>query len=623
MLTDAVVVDFETAPITDNTSWHPPKPVGVAIRWADGKAEYLAWGHPGADNNCTYDEARRALVMAWRSPIIFHHGKFDIAVAIEHFNLPWPVRWHDTMFMLFLHNPDAINFQLKDASQRYLSLPPVQQDAVHDWIMANVPGATKKNAGAHIAKAPVSLVGPYAIGDVERTYALATLLWPHVVLAMPEAYQRELRLTPHLYAAERRGIRVNRPLLYAWAEELTAAVDRCDELLRARLNTPGLNLDSNDDLVVALDVAGVMTHWENAKGEVIGAGSEPEVNPFVGSDLVAVSPQRRSTSKGALQRGCKDKELVAELSYRNAAATMLRTFIRPWYDLSATDGRLHTTWHQTRGQEKNGTRTGRIASSDPNLANVPTPNEDKPPFGLPFLPSLRSALLPEEGEVWVSADYSQQELRIAAHFEDDAMQSAYQANPSIDLHSMVMNLIMERTGIKVDRHTAKTVAFLKLYGGGVGKLASTLGCPEYEAYAIIKAYEKALPGLLAMINAVRDKARMQGWVRSIGGRRIPLEPSKLVGGVYRTFDYKMGNKLIQGSAADQCKESIAQYCEAGGSATFLCQCYDEINISVPPGDVPYAVEKLRTTMINAIPIDVPMLCDVEVGPSWGELKAYE
>ena len=619
------VVDFETKAIGPRPHQYPPEPVGVAIRWPHGVSEYLAWGHPSG-NNCTIEEATRAVRRAYESTVIFHNAKFDMEVAWKWLKLPFPKRWEDTLLLAYLFAPNADSFSLKPLAQRFLGVLPEEQDAVRDWILANVPGATKKNFGAHISLAPVELVAPYAIGDTTRTWSLFVRFYRHIMAQQGPSYAREKRLLPYLTDAERRGIRVDRGLLVEWLSQLELGLRKCDEMIRAGLNDMSLNLDSSEDLANALEREGLVSHWETPDGVpfpcVAGLAPPPPeaVNPFGNGEDVTEAPKTRSMSKGALERCCVDKTLVAQLAYRGAAATMLRTFVLPWLELSAADGRLHTNWHQVRGQDKYGTRTGRIASADPNLANVPNPNDLPPPFSLPPLPNLRCALLPEEGHVWVSADYNQQELRITAHYEGDQMQRAYQRNPALDLHTFAQDLIARNVGKKFPRKHVKNVAFASIYGAGIPKLARMMGISDAEAEEVKSAYFAALPGLANLIQRIKIKSTGSKSVTSLGGRILQMEEPVTVKGRLRNFEYKMPNKLIQGGAADMTKQAIVDYCEAGGGSTFISQVYDEINVSVPREHALYYAQMLRACMIKAMPLVVPILVDVEVGPSWGELK---
>lgn len=596
-------VDFETRAIGDRPLDYPPMPVGVAIRWPDaaGTSEYLAWGHPSG-NNCTVEQARLRLWAAWQFPCIFHNAAFDLEVAHRWFGFPLPREWHDTLFLLFLCYPHATTYALKPTAEWLLSEPPTQQDALHDWILANVPGATYRTAGAYISVAPPSLVGPYAIGDVERTWGIFKRLWPHVAGTMRVPYDRERALMPILTDASRRGIRVDRNLLASWDMRLLQSMSESDKTIRAILKDGSLNVDANDDVADAIERAGLLS--------VDGWARTPS--------------GKRSTSKDGLLRACSDRDLVVWLRYRNVVATLQRTFVRPWLASSAHDGRLHSQWHQTRTDD-GGARTGRIASSNHNLANVPNPQDKvSVPIGMPPLPSLRRAMLPEEGHIWISADYKSQELRGLAHYENGPMMAAYNADPDLDLHDYAGKLILSQTGISLDRKATKIVGFAQLYGAGIFKLSQQLGCSEDEASRLRDAYFKALPGVPRVKEEAQRRWESNQAIVTWGGRRVlPQPPGYDKSGAWRSYDYKALNMLIQGSAADQTKEAIVRMDPSlramGGF--FLSQLYDEINVSVPIESVHDGVDAVRDGMENMPGWDVPFPTDIEIGPSWGDIAS--
>jgi DNA polymerase-1 len=592
-LSNAVVVDFETEGIQARPKY-PPRPVGVAIRWPGGDGaitEYLAFAHPNGVNNATFEEAGRALRKAWRYPVVFHNAKFDTEVAHAAWGLQLPHEYHDTMILAYLREPHAPSFGLKPLTERWLGMPPTQQDAVRDWILEHVTGSTAKNFGAYISLAPVDLVAPYAISDANRTYALFAALYPKIMLDMASSYQREMRLLPWLLNAERRGVRVDRALLTSWAEQLDALITTTDARVRERLGVPTLSLDEDASVAEAIDRAGLVSVWERTP------------------------TGKRATNRAAMLRTCSDPDLLAMLSIRNTAATMHRSFVLPWLDLSQYDGRLHTAWNQTRSLDGAGTRTGRIGSERPNLANVPNPHNG--------LPNLREAFLPEEGELWGRGDYNQQEFRITAHFEDGPIQSAYRDNPTVDFHNLTQALVKNVAGLDLTRKAIKGVNFCLLYGGGAPKLAQILGTTIEEAHNIKTAYFRALPGLLKLNTEVKKAAMgpLRG-VRTIGGRMMPMEPPKIDPKLRFpiTYEYKMLNKLIQGSAADMTKKAIIDFCFAGTGATLLITVYDEIDISMPPESDCIAV--LNEKMCAAFSLDVPMRADMSVGDSWGNLKGW-
>lgn len=169
-----VSLDFETEAI-DTRPLYPPTPVGLAIKYDGGHAEYLAWGHP-TNNNCSYTKAHSVLeelLQDTTGEFIFHNAPFDCAVIEEKMGLtvPWS-QVHDTMLLAFLADPFG-ELSLKPLAEKLLGQPPTEQEAVRDWLVQHgVCRANDKSWGAFIARAPGDLVGTYAIGDVERTLAL-------------------------------------------------------------------------------------------------------------------------------------------------------------------------------------------------------------------------------------------------------------------------------------------------------------------------------------------------------------------------------------------------------------------------------------------------------------------
>jgi hypothetical protein len=140
LVATTTAVDFETRAIGPRPHGLPPEPVGVAFRWPNGTSEYLRWGHPSG-NNCDKGAAARALAMAWKGPVLFHGGKFDLEVAWLHFGLPFPRRWDDTLYLLFLYEAHAASFGLKQSCERLFGREPTERNVLHDWILANVPGS--------------------------------------------------------------------------------------------------------------------------------------------------------------------------------------------------------------------------------------------------------------------------------------------------------------------------------------------------------------------------------------------------------------------------------------------------------------------------------------------------
>jgi len=619
-------IDFETQPIYTRPDY-PPKPVGFSILHAgERKSKYYAWGHP-VGNNCSFKDARRVLAEVWRSgELLFHHSKFDVDVAETHMGIKPvdPLLMHDTMFLLFLTDPHAESLSLKPSAERILGMKPEEQRKLGEWLVTNqvrlkeeglLPLSEKitmSNFGKWICLGPGDVVGQYADGDVVRTYKLFRRLWKEVAERdMLAAYQREQKLMPIMLDNERVGMLCDHARLRKEEKLYTASLETADNWLRKKLKSPDLNVDSDAELAKALDLSGMVTEWTKTK------------------------TGKNSTSKKNMRpEHFKDQRVIQTLMYRNKLSTCLGTFMRPWLATAErTGGRIHTSWNQVRqthGREKiAGARTGRLSSS-PNFMNIPTDLEDKNDgyvhpshIIVPELPLLRKIILPDaKNHYFGRRDYNQQELRILAHFEDGALLEAYQNNPELDTHAFVKGVIEELLMREIARSPVKTLNFGYIYGQGVPSMAEKLGLPVLEIKQLRNAQLKALPGLKDLSNSLTARAREDLPIRTWGGREYFCEPpaySEKFGRMV-TFEYKLLNYLIQGSAADVTKEAIIRYhAMPNREGRMLVTVHDEIDISAEKGVFKEEMLRLREAM-QSIEMDVLMLSDGEYGPNWGTLK---
>lgn len=165
-------MDFETEAIVKGSPI-PPKPVGIALKVRDKPGKYYAWGHPTKNNSTLREAMDETQNLCWSSEnTVFHNAKFDIAVMKHHFDMEPHGFIDDTMILAFLVNPHSKTLKLKELSEFYLDRPPIEQDDLRDWILANVKRSTEKNWGEFICLAPGDLVGRYAVADVDMTAAL-------------------------------------------------------------------------------------------------------------------------------------------------------------------------------------------------------------------------------------------------------------------------------------------------------------------------------------------------------------------------------------------------------------------------------------------------------------------
>lgn len=617
-LPDVTTIDFETEAI-ESRPRYPPRPVGISIKERGQKPRYWAFGHT-TENNCTETDARRALTTVYKSgvPLLTQNGKFDHDVAEAHWGLKLPSweRTHDTLYLLFFRNPHARSLSLKPSAETYLGMKPEERNKVNEWLKEHgfIRSVDQKDAGKYICKAPGKLVADYANGDTVRTEKLFDHLLPWAIEnGLTEAYERERRVMPILLRNEREGMRVDMRRLGRDVKLYELAMVKADAWLRKQLKASNLNVGSNDELADALEAAGVVTEFAvTEKG-----------NRSVAKDTLTVDRFH-------------DKRVYAVLGYRNRLETCLSVFMRPWLTQAlATGGRIHTIWNQVRqshgDESKGGTRTGRLSSS-PNFQNIPKDWYDKDDgytretmkavvklLKVPELPMMRVYILPDEGGVFRHRDFSQQELRLLAHFEDDKMCAAYNENPRLDIHTWVQELIHSVTGVHFERRPIKIINFMKIYGGGVAKMAKKIGCDLATAKTLKKAMSDALPGVRNLEIGIKMRAAEGKPIRTWGGRPYWCEPPAMIKGRRWTFEYKLLNYLIQGSAADMAKETLIRYDSVRKDGRLLVSVHDENNISATKGADKEEDQRLKEVM-ESLECDVPMLTDGKYGPNWFELK---
>jgi DNA polymerase-1 len=626
---DVITVDFETEAIRQRPHY-PPKPVGVATKWPGHQSKYLSWGHP-TNNNATLSAGMKELEAVWHSglPVLFHHSKFDLAVACEGLGLPmlpWQ-RTHDTVYLAFLADPHARDLGLKEMCEDLLNWPPEERDRVRDWILEHADQLAQtygervlpSETGAWIAKAPGNIVEPYACGDTDRTSALYHHLWPIIQReGMGPAYDRERRLMPILMNNERVGMRVDMDGLERDVAASTKHMAIVERWLRKTLGVPDLNFDADRDVANSLLAAGIVPeeNWTRTK---------PTKNHPLGQLSVA--------KDNLLPEHFTDPRVASALGYRNRLKTCQTMFMEPWLaQASENNGHITTNWNQTRGYE-GGTRSGRPSTNKHNFLNLSkdfigrddgyvAPDFLVDQYGKPVLPALplvRKYVLPDEGGIFLHRDFDGQEMRVFAHVECGTLQAAYFKDPTLDPHAFVGDELMRVVHREIERTKVKSLNFQGLYGGGVPALQRKLRCSYTEAKNLKQFHDKALPGRKIVVGAIKELVKRGEPIRTWGGRVYYCEPSRIIDGRMRSMDYKLINYYCQGSAADITKEAICQWHEAGAKARFLVTVYDEINISAHK-DIAVREMKILKESMEVDRLVVKMISTPKHGASWGAAK---
>ena len=297
------------------------------------------------------------------------------------------------------------------------------------------------------------------------------------------------------------------------------------------------------------------------------------------------------------------------LEYRELKK-LISTYISalPTY-INAETGKIHTTYNQTV------TATGRLSSSNPNLQNLPIRSERGQ--------LIRQAVIPDEGCVFLSADYSQIELRLMAHFSQDPhLVEAFRSGQ--DIHAAtaakIFNVPIEQV-TKDQRRQAKTANFGIIYGISAFGLAQQLDCSRSEAKALIDGYFAAFPGVIDYIEHQKELAREQGYAITLFGRKRYLPDIVSHNATVRSFAERNAvNSPIQGTAADIIKMAMVtinrRLKEEGLKAQMIMQVHDELNFNVPMDEVDKVREIVVSEMQNVVHLTVPLIADCGVGKNW-------
>ena len=602
-----IAIDVETKDpnLKQNGPGWPTKDgyiVGYAVA-VDGWSGYLPVKHLGGGN---LDEkiVNRWLKKVFECPAdkIMHNAQYDLGwITASGFEVKG--RIIDTIVVASLLDENRFSYSLNALCYDHLNKTKSEKALVE---AAREFGIDPK---AEMWKMPAMYVGPYAEADAVLTLELWNYfsvqlrkedLWPIANL--------ELDLLPCLVDMTMRGVRVD-----------TERVERTRDNLLKRER----------------EVLKQIKHVVGSDVEIWAAQSLSKAFDKVGVAYPKTEKGAPSFTKLFLQ---EHEHPLAQLivQARNLNKTS-GTFINSIMKHCHSDGRIHAHINQIRSDD-GGTVSGRFSMSNPNLQQIPARD---PELG----PMIRSLFLPEEGEQWAAIDFSQQEPRILTHYAhvygktrglplEGAAEfvEAYNNNPATDFHDMVAEMA------NIPRKQAKTINLGMMYGMGVNKLSEQLDITVEEAKAIIKQYHDRVPFVKGLMNGVTNRLNeklSQGTLRSLLGRKCRFDlwepdtfamnkalPYREAVDTYgatarlkRAYTYKALNRLIQASAADMTKKAMVDIYKTGRLP--MIQIHDEIAMSVKSVDEAHEIANIMT---QAVPLEVPSKCDVEIGPSWGEAK---
>jgi DNA polymerase-1 len=566
------------------------KLAGVSLATAPNKACYIPVGHSGAD---LYSDAPNQLpqdlVLAKLKPLledravlkIGHNLKYDWVMFQKAGIEMAPVE--DTMVMSFdLDAGRSFGHGLEELAKLHFD---------HECIpFKQLCGTGQKQIT--FDKVPLGSATEYAAEDADIALRLWLRLKPRLAAEnVSRVYERvDKPLVPVIARMEQRGIRVDRDYLARLSAEFGRDIQALEEKIYEAACGP-FTIGSPQQLgQVLYERLGLKGGRKGKSGQYSTDVNELERLAGEGVQCATLVLDWRQLTK-------------LKSTYTDA----LQAVINP------DTGRVHTSFSLT------GAQTGRLSSNDPNLQNIPIRTE----IGR----KIRDAFVADPGHVILSADYSQIELRLAAHMADvPQLKEAFRAGE--DIHSKTAEELFGR----VDRDTrnqAKTINFAILYGSSAWGIAGRLGLPREEGKAIIDRYYERFPGIRAFTHSTLAFAREHGFTQTLFGRKTHFLPNirspnpSIRAGAERAAT----NAPIQGTSADLIKRAMARMDEALADAglsdvKMLLQVHDELVFEVPQGQEQRAADVIKRVMSSAaepaIKLDVPLDVEIGWGAHWGE-----
>ena len=573
--TSLVALDTETTSLDEMQA----RLVGMSMSVSPGVACYIPVAHRGPDGavQLPKDEVLARLKPWLEDPTrakLLHHAKYDTHVfANEGIRLAGAAE--DTMLQAYVLESHR-GVGLNDLAQRYLGRSGVSYE--------DLCGKGAKQIG--FDEVAVDKAGHYAAEDADFTLQLHQVMRPMVAAdeGLERIYRLEMQVSGVLTTIERNGVKVDAAELGRQSNKLGQEMLQLEQKAYELAGQP-FNLNSPKQL-----------------GEIL----------FGRMQLPVV----RKTASGAPST---DEEVLSKLALDYPLPQVLLEYrglskLKSTYTdklprmINPATGRVHTHYSQAA------VITGRLASSDPNLQNIPVRTDAGR--------RVREAFIAEQG-LLLSADYSQIELRIMAHVSDDAnLQSAFAAGE--DIHRATASEVfgVPLDGVTTDqRRAAKAINFGLIYGMGVFGLASNLGITRDAAQAYIDRYFARYPGVAMYMDNTRRLAREQGYVETVFGRRLQLPEIRGASGPRRQGAERAAiNAPMQGTAADLIKMAmlaVQEWLDAEKLKTrMIMQVHDELVLEAPDDELERVKEALPRLMCNVATLRVPLVAEVGIGKNW-------
>jgi len=577
---------------TETTSTDPLKAdlVGISLSVKEGTGYYIPVGHSGLTRQLPLSDVINAITPAFTDPKIEkagHNIKYD-ALVLGNYGLQVSPLSFDTMLAEWLIDPASHSLGLKDMAGDYLN---ISMTHIEELIGRGKNQITMDQVSVEVA-------APYAAADAEVTLRLVPPLEKKLLEKQSLRIFKELEmpLVPVLMQMERHGIMLDAPFFKKFSSEMETRLNAIIEEVYKMVGYP-FNLNSTQQLSKVL--------FETLRLE------PPDRNKKTASGHFSTSAAVLDELSG------KHPAVDLLLEYRELAKLKSTYLDSLPLQINPRTGRVHTSFNQT------GSVTGRLASSDPNLQNIPTRTEIGRKVRLGFVASPGSLLL--------SVDYSQIELRIVAHMSgDEAMLDAFRAGQ--DIHAATAAAIQDVPLEKVtkdQRRHAKAVNFGLIYGMSAFGLSRSTDLTLGEAENFVKEYFEHFPGVKKYLDNIRVLAARQGYVETMLGRRryFPNLANPVNINMRNREEREAINAPIQGTAADIMKLAMIRLphalAEKNLNAKMLLQVHDELVLEVPEKELKETASVVQSVMSNAYQLSIPLITEARSGMNWGSLVVLE
>ncbi len=591
-LEDSLSQATEIALDTETSSVNPTQAelVGISLSVRQGEGFYIPLGHRTGEKQLPLATVMNTLKPILTDPgklIIGHNLKFDCILLARNGCMPAALSF-DTMIAEWLLHPDSRNLGLKDMAETYLG---IGMTHIEELI-----GKGKNQITMEFV--PVQQAAEYAAADAEVTFRLKAHLSEQMTDPKLNKIFKEMEmpLVAVLVQMEMAGIALDVPFLQNMSRELGQRMVQIEAEIHKAVGYP-FNLNSTQQLSKVL--------FETLKLEPPDRGRKTASGHYsTSADILEELRGKHSVVDGILE--------YRELSkLRSTYAEALPLSLNP------QTGRVHTSFNQT------GSVTGRLASSEPNLQNIPIRTE----LGA----QVRKAFTAGKGNCLLSVDYSQIELRIVAHMAgDEAMLNAFRDGQ--DIHSATAAAIynVDITNVtKEQRRHAKAINFGLIYGMSAFGLSRTTDLTLAEAENFVREYFTDFPGVKRYLDEMRKTATKKGYVETLLGRRRYFPNLKSGGNpaIRAREEREAINAPIQGTAADFLKLAMvrlpAAIKNAGLHSRILLQVHDELVLECSKEELKETARVVQNTMENAYTLSIPLSTEARWGLNWGSLQPVE